>query len=1135
MPHASPPSLVANYARAVRRGATLAIWVAAALSGGAALSYEICWSRALVVPLGNSMDAAAIVLAGFMLGIAVGARVGGAWSERAARPLRDYAALEVALGAYALVAPALLDSLSTSSMVGLRYLAAVALITLPGLAMGASLPLLVRALTSDGEPLRLHISIAYGANTAGAALGAFVTGFWGLATVGVMRCSAYAAAASVVAALLAVLVGGDSRQPQPDASADASRFKLRRLAMAAAFVSGFAMLASELLWARVLTFVFGHDTYAFASLLALVLLGLGIGGFAQRLLARFDQGKLLAALLASSALALLSSFWFSASLVVEHGRDPFDLQGSGSFATSVWLELLRELSYTPLLVLLPSLVAGASFPTACTLYAGRGTDSGRSVGIIGLVNGVGSALGAVVGAFGLVGAFGIQRSFGVLALACGAASAWALFQLATHRDARRAVMASLPFVAIWALAMTMPRNLPRQMLLASVGARHNSLLFYREGRTATVSVIENSVNDERQLLINAVNEVTTRLVHDQSFKVLGHLAPLLHPKPEAGLMICLGAGIAAGAAVAHPLRRLDVVDLSPLVAHAARHFAPENNGVLDHPSFHLHIADGRQFLLNSDGRYDVAIVDSTHPKAVDSWILYTEEFYQLLRQHLADGGIALQWLPLHGLSEREFKIIVRTFQSVFPDMTLWANAGVETYGQVAYAKLLGTRNGPLVIDHARLTQRLNDPRVGRDLASYGVASAAELLDLFVAGPEAIAAWTEGLPTQTDDHPLVPYTTDYSHGRRMEPRLLLTVRSSVAPLLANATADEVSAIEQAHDTQGLVLAGLLDQAAERRPVGAKVRLYREQRRTTEPYYLALAEIYADDPDQLFAFGTQLGNLGHPGSARRLYQRVLSLRSHDFKTRLNVALLDLGAGDVSSAVNSLATLRAEMPASPIVLHNLGVAVLATQEPSVAAVHFEEALALDPGSLPIRLSLGRAYLQAKQLDRAEATVRAVVDRNRFVAAAHDLLGHIATARRDHRAAAEHHRRATELAPYSAASHQSLGLALQASDQPADRAFRAVLAIEPHHADALDSLGRAHAQRGDFERAADLHLQALDADPHRSVAAHNLGLALRGQGRANDAVGAFCLALRLAPNLKAAQQQLVELGKPTVCAELD
>jgi spermidine synthase len=1103
----------------------LAVWIAAALSGAAALAYEICWSRALVVPLGNSMDAAAIVLAGFMLGIGVGARLGGGWAERVVSPLKAYALVELLLGAYALAAPWLLSVLSSVGPVPLRYLAALSLITLPGLAMGTSLPLLVRALTSARQPLAHHISILYGANTLGASIGACVIGFWGIALVGVWRSSIAAALASVAAAAIAMSVSRRFIVVKAERQGETPSREHRQIALVGAFVSGMAMLACEMLWARLLTFVFGHDTYAFATLLAIVLLGLAIGGFLHRLLAGVDQARLLGVLLACFGLTVLGSFWVSATLVIEAGRDPFGLQGSGSFATSVWLEFYRELTFTPVLVLLPAVVSGAIYPTACSLYAGGAEDSGRSVGVVGLVNGVGSALGALLAAFGLITAAGMQIAFVLIALLCGAVASFILI-------GRRAEF--LPFAAVWMLAMALPHNLPRRMLLQPHGARHWTLLFYEEARTGTVSVIESSVNGERQLLMNGINEVTTRLVHDQSFKVLGHLAPLLHPNPRKGLMICLGAGLSAGSAVTHPLEWLDVVDLSSTVARGARYFALQNNGVLDDPKFRFHIGDGRQFLLNTAERYDVAIIDSTHPKAVDSWILYTKEFYQLLRDRLATGGIAVQWLPLHGLSEREFKIVVRTFLEAFPDMTLWANVGIETYGQVAYAKLVGRKDAPNTIDVARLQQRLAEPRVHADLSRYGISSVVELLDLFLSDAAGVVEWTDGLPLQTDDHPLVPYTTRYAQGRRMQPPLLLGVRKPITPLLANVPAGSLDDLDAAYEAQGMVLAGKLDRAAEIFPNGRKIRLYREQRSTTQPFYASLSELYADDPDKLFEFGTQLGSLGFPAAALPVFLRALSLRPDDFKLRLNLALLRLGAGDVDAALASLAQLRVEQPRSAIVLHNLGAAVLASGDPSVAAMHLADALARDPSSIAAALSLGRAYLAADDLHKAHEVALALVTHNRFVGEAHDLLGLIAMTRNDHAAAVVFHERAIALLPYSVATHYNSGLALQAGDldDRAASAYRAALRIDPAHLASLNNLGVLEADAGRFDRAADLHLLALDADPNNAIAALNLGRALRGQGRPKEALGALCLALRLDPALAPARQQLLELGQR--CDEL-
>ena len=1119
------------------------IWLAAALSGAAALAYEIAWSRALVVPLGNSTDAAALVLAGFMLGIALGARWGGGLAERR-EPLRFYALLELGLAGWALVAPKILASLvwlppELGSEMGalLRYLGAMAAITGPCLLMGASLPLLMRALTPPGAALGQQIGLAYGANTLGAATGAVAAAFWAVPTFGGWGCSALAAVGSALGAALALAAARMSREApsEPAAAAagvdaiGASQRRRRRLALGAAFVSGAAMLASEMLWTRVLTFVFGHDTYAFASLLAIVLVAVGLGSLAHRALLRLERARLVGWLLSLFALSLLVSFWVAAELVIARGRDPFAVATWGGLATSSWLELYRELSFTPVLVAAPAFLAGVTFPACCSLHAEGAEDAGRRVGQVLLANGVGSALGALAGAFGLVPLAGIEGAFVVVALTVAVVASVTLMASAPKASGRR--WAILPAAAVAALVVAMPPALPRSMLLGVVGPRHQTLLHYEEARTSTVSVIESQIHGERQLLINSVNEVTTRLVHDQSFKLLGHLGPLLHPSPARAVMICLGAGISAGAALTHPLDSLDVVDLSAAVAHGARRFGSHNNGVLDHPNLHLHIADGRHYLLDSAGGYDLAIIDSTHPKAVDSWILYTEEFYRLVEARLAPGGVAVQWLPLHGLSENEFKIVVATFVAAFEHATLWTTVGFETYGLVAYAKLVGRKGGPLEIDLERLEQRLNAPAVAADLKPWGMDRPEAIVDQLVARGEALRSWTQGLPIQTDDHPIVPYTTAYSRGRAMVPPLLLGVREPLEALLGHAEGghappDEV--LFRAHHAQGLVLAGMLDQAAAVWPEGRKLELYRAQVATSVPYYRALAGRYGDDAAALFDIGTQLGSLGHGVEARDVLQRGLALAPDDPRIQSNLALVELDLGDSAAAVERLAALRRSHPRSAVTLHNLGVATMAHGEVGVARLHLEQALERDPHSEGVALALAQAYLQLDELERAEATLERVIDANPWSAVAQDLLGLVAARRGEVDRAVAQHRRAVALYPYSRAFLHNLGLALRLAgrDGEAERAFRRALALEPSDAPSLNELGLIEAGRERFAEAAELHLQALDVDPGFALAAHNLGLALRQSGNLPGATGAFCLALRIDPQLNAARGELASLN---------
>jgi spermidine synthase/tetratricopeptide (TPR) repeat protein len=714
------------------------------------------------------------------------------------------------------------------------------------------------------------------------------------------------------------------------------------------------------------------------------------------------------------------------------------------------------------------------------------------------VNGVGSAAGGLVAAFWLVGSLGNQGAFVLLALLCAMAGSAVLYPM-------RRRLAGAPLLAACACALLVPAHLPRRMLLEVLGSRHVELVHYEEARTGTISVTRNTINGERQLVINSVNEVTTRLVHDQSFKLLGHLGPLLHPSPRRAVMVCLGAGLSAGAALTHPLERLDVVDLSSAVARGARFFERENRGALDDPRLSLTIDDGRQFLLDSHGGYDVAIVDSTHPKSVDSWILYTKEFYELVRDRLADGGIAVQWLPLHGLSEREFQIIVRTFLSVFPDMTLWANAGFETYGHVAYAKLVGRRGGRIVIDRASLSAKLADRGVRDDLEPFGIGSADEILGLLVAHGPAIANWTAGLPVQTDDRPIVPFCTRFSRGRRMTPPLLLAVRE-IAP---------------GGEAQGLVLAGNLDRAALLHPESRGIALYVEQTKTTRAYYTELAGRYPDRADRLFESASQLASLGDPEDARAVSRQALALAPRDIRLLLGAALLD-------SDVRKLGDLRVRAPASAVIAYDLGAALLDAGEPGAAALHLRAAIEHDPDLVGARLALARAYFQDGKTERAELETDELLRRTPWVAEAHDLLGLVEARRGRASAAAARHRDALRIEPYSPDLYYHLGLALMSAGDldGAEAALGAALRYGPAHAASADALGLVHAASGRWDKAVESHLRALEIDPRRATAAENLGVALRRLGRLEEAKGAFCLALRLSPGLAVSKAALA--GSP-------
>jgi len=1097
---------------------------AAFVSGAAGLSNEVIWSRLLVVPLGCSADATAVVLSAFMLGMAFGSRAFGALADRSASPLRWYVVAEEALAAFALLVPAATRGLASTGWPFPALAAlAFALVFAPAMMMGASLPALVRGFADNGLAARFGLGPFYAAGTAGGALGAAIAGYWAIPTLGLRATSFFAAVASFTAALMVVFAARALRRAKRKPGAvEATRSGepaapprgIAAAALVAAGVCGFAMLGLESIASRLLTFVFGHDTYAFAALLVVVLLGMGLGGLVHRLLARRDPARVLSALIAVFALALVASYALACEVVVHAGRDPFGLGASGSLAASLELELYRELLYTPLLVLLPSIAAGALLPAACALYVGSSIRAGGRVGTALLVNGVASALGAILVASVAIPAIGIQRSLGAIAAICAifAVVCARLLGLSPLRG-RFAVVAGISGAALVAVAL-LPPQLPKRMFAASVGARHQDVVHYEEGRIGTVAVTRNRVNGERELFMNAVNEVTTRLVHDQSFKLLGHLAPLLRPDREAksGLMICFGAGVAAGAALTHPFEKLDIVELSSAIPRAADHFEELNHGPLRDPRLALHIDDGRHFLAESRELYDAVMVDSTHPKAVDSWALYTVEFYREIREHLQPRGIAVQWVPLHGLSEREFKIIVRTFQEAFPEMTLWVNAGFETYGQAAYVKLVGSTRA-LEIDTASLAARLAQPKVKADLAPFGMDATEEILDAFLGGPIAVRAWTQGLPVQTDDRPFLSYVTAFSRGRRMEAPLLAAVRSPISPLLrrerGGAVADEAR-IEKARDAQGFVIAGLLDQARAANPAGKKLALFAQAAAAGPGYYEKLSKSYSDDPEKLFEIGNDLGNIGRAEGALALYDRAIAISRDGDRYRINRALALLDLGRIEEAASELAGAASREPKNPLAQYNLGVALLSLGENEAALTPLRRAVALEPELFGARMSLAEALRRLGRLDEAGDLLRGALAKNPWLAEARDMLGLIATAQREPALAIEQHAEALRLDPYRAEAHFNVGLALRAAGRAdaAIEAFETAAIIDPSDAEAANELCRTFGILGKFGAAVTHCLEALEIRPEFPEAAYNLGLSYRGLGDEKSAAEAFSLA---------------------------
>lgn len=739
--------------------------------------YEVVLLRMLGLVFGHTAHAVAAVLIVFMGGLALGGAIFGALTPRLRSPVRAYGWLELAIGAWAALLPLLFGrsaawyphlfaalGRSYAVLPWIQLAVAAALLLVPTLLMGGTLPVLSQALAGRERRVGRLVGGLYAANTCGAVVGAALAGYALLPWLGNQATIRTTAALNLALGLAALAYA--RRRPAPTAEVDPAAARAAvardasppdvgtlgvRLTVLALGVSGAVAMLYEITWTRALALVLGSSTYAFTAMLVAFLLGIAGGSavYAWRWGGHRPTPAAFGALQAGIALLVVPVLLLFERLpelllsLLRWSRAP-------EFVTATQLGL-------SVLVLLPvTLLIGATLPCAVAVATGQTAHVGEAVGRIYAANTVGAVAGAVLTGFALVPALGVHRAI-VAGVAVNFLTAAALVASAGVGPVRRwggAAGAALAAVAVMTLSPWDPRVMssgpavyvgPYLKLADASSAslaetlRSQRVLFYRDGRTATVSVGQDG--PYRYLRVNGKTDGSTSL-DMASQQLVGHLPLLVHPAPRDVLVIGLGTGVTAGAVLRHGVRRLDIVEIEPAVVEAAGRFFGEANGhaLLD-PRARTLVADGRNFLLTTSERYDVIVSEPSNPWISGLASLFSEEFFRLARARLEPGGLMVQWIQLYNLSPDDLKMVLRTFQSVFPATTVW---------NISEDLLLLGRTDPGPLDLGRLRAAFAGGRVGEGLGFAGGAAWPSVLGLFTLGEEDTARLVERAPTNTDD-------------------------------------------------------------------------------------------------------------------------------------------------------------------------------------------------------------------------------------------------------------------------------------------------------------------------------------------------------------------------------------------------
>jgi spermidine synthase len=678
------------------------LYVAFVLSGAAGLIYESTWTRYLGLFVGHDAYAQIIVLVIFLGGMSLGAMAISRWSERLKDPLYGYVAIEFAVGCIGLFFHEVFQGATTWAYHGIypvlagswaltaaKWTIAGGLILPQSVLLGMTFPLMSAGVLRLGtvQPGRT-LSLLYFCNSLGASVGVLVAGFYLVELAGLPGTLLTAAMLNLLVAgvtMCVIIAARRTTAPAPaprlkrsgvgsGAYASSPTTRLERLLLFTSLGTAVASFIYEIDWIRMLALVLGSATHSFELMLSAFILGLALGAWwirsrADRLkdplhtlgLVQWAMGTLA---LVTLPLYILSFEW-TASLLATFARTDAGYNGFTMARYGLCL-----------IVMLPAtFCAGMTLPLITQTLLKNGSGE-RAIGAVYGWNTLGSIIGVVIGGLVLLPLIGLK-----LMLIVGASldMAIGLLLLSRARPLKTArvrlvlgtslAAGAIVFLVAWGTRFEtnlLASGVYRQGVILQ--AKDRDMTFYRDGRTATVSVSRLKSSGVVSLATNGKVEGSLTpawyqacdsstspgpLLHDAATQTLVPMIPLAYaPRAGTAAIIGQGTGMSSHLLLANQgLKELVTIEIEPQMIAGSRMFYPANRRVFDDPRSKIVIDDAKSYFASEQRRYDLIISEPSNPWVSGVSGLFTTEFYRRIRGYLSEDGVFGQWLQVYELDD----------------------------------------------------------------------------------------------------------------------------------------------------------------------------------------------------------------------------------------------------------------------------------------------------------------------------------------------------------------------------------------------------------------------------------------------------------------------------------------------------
>ncbi len=527
----------------------------------------------------------------------------------------------------------------------------------------------------------------------------------------------------------------------------------RKVLLLAFVGSGAAALIYELVWIRPLQFILGSTIYAISTIFAAFMMGLALGSWiAARYVDKIHNLPL------AYALIELGIGIYGVLLLIIFNWLPSLYRALFFLHTNFYLFETIHFLLTFVVILIPTALMGATFPIIARFYIKE--KIGKGIGEIYFANNIGAVIGSFTAGFILIPSFGISYS-SIIAASINMFIAVLIMYFASKRIAAKIIPATI----IVFLFLIMIQNYDIHKIYASSFARpfypeevvksSTNVLFYKEGLHTTVNVM--AVQKEIALFITGYPQGSTFFEDMRTNFLLAYLPYLINPNAKNAFIIGLGTGTTAGQL--SQFIKTTTVEIEPAVVEASKFFPFVNLEVTKNPNHTLLLGDARHYLLKNKEKYDILLSEPINTWQTASTSLFSKEFFKLVKEHLTEEGLFLQWVPGYSFVPQDLKNFYKTFNSEFPHVIAFVNERQDANLKLPASEILliGSKT-PIQYKNIRTNFDMLPEFSKEYFKIIQLESGDKILDLLLFTDKEMEGYGKDARIITDDNALLEFST-----------------------------------------------------------------------------------------------------------------------------------------------------------------------------------------------------------------------------------------------------------------------------------------------------------------------------------------------------------------------------------------